>query len=109
MGVPSLVAAEQQQADPSAPACYLVSSDLSAAPDLVTDADVEQASQLCQEGGNSLEATLVNGLGWVVEGAQEVTNFSENNFAAVGCVQKQLCEWEDVWGVVGFVLVSVPS
>lgn len=58
-----------------------MASDLSAAPDLVTDADVETASsQPC----SSLEATLVNGLGWVVEEAQEVTNFTENNFAAVG-------------------------
>lgn len=61
----------------------MVASDLSAAPDLVTDADVEAASnEVCSV--NSLEATLVNGLGWVVEEAQEVTNFTENNFAAVG-------------------------
>jgi hypothetical protein len=74
-------AAEQQQQDGGA--CYLVSSDLSAAPDLVTDAEVEAASsQQC--GVSALEATLVNGLGWVVEEAQEVTNFTENNFAAVG-------------------------
>jgi hypothetical protein len=73
-------AANEQQED--SPACFLpVASELSAAPDLVTDADVEAASsQMC----SSLEATLVNGLGWVVEEAQEVTNFTENNFAAVG-------------------------
>lgn len=82
-------AAEQQDAGGlSSPlACYMVASDLSAAPDLVTDAEVEAAaaasSQLCA-GVNALEATLVNGLGWVVEEAQEVTNFTENNFAAVG-------------------------
>jgi hypothetical protein len=62
----------------------MVASDLSAAPDLVTDTDVEAASsQLCA-GASSMQATLVNGLGWMVEEAQEVTNFTESNFAAVG-------------------------
>jgi len=78
----SLPAAYEQESS-AAPACYLVSSDVSEAPELVTDADVEQASQLCA-GVSTLEATLVNGLGWVVEEAQEVTNFTESNFAAVG-------------------------
>lgn len=79
----SLPANDQQMQQEEAPACFLVASDLPAAPDLVTDADVEAASsQPCMP--SSLEATLVNGLGWVVEEAQEVTNFTENNFAAVG-------------------------
>jgi uncharacterized protein with FMN-binding domain len=67
----------------ASPACYMVASDLSTAPELVADAAADAAnSQQCVV--NSVQATLVNGLGWVVEEAQEVTNFTENNFAAVG-------------------------
>lgn len=65
------------------PACYVVASDLSAAPELVTDAQVEATGPLCAE-AKTLESRLVSGLGWMVEEAQEVTNFTESNFAAVG-------------------------
>jgi hypothetical protein len=62
----------------------MVSSDLSAAPDLVTDSEMDAASSQQCTGANLMQATLVNGLGWMVEEAQEVTNFTESNFAAVG-------------------------
>lgn len=77
------VSAPIEQEQVASPACYMVASDLSAAPGLVADAASDVASsQPCVV--NSVQATLVNGLGWVVEEAQEVANFTENNFAAVG-------------------------
>lgn len=53
--------------------------ELSAAPDLVTDMDVEASTS-----SFSVETALANGIGWVVEEGLEVTNFTESNFAAVG-------------------------
>lgn len=82
--VSALSASEGQQDPAVSPACYMVSSDLSAAPDLVTDSEMDAASSQQCTGANSMQATLVNGLGWMVEEAQEVTNFTESNFAAVG-------------------------
>lgn len=55
---------------------YQVALDVSAAPDLVTDMDVELASHS--------DNPIVTGLEWMVEEGREVTNFAENNFAAVG-------------------------
>jgi hypothetical protein len=79
----SVVNAPIEQQPGASPACYMVASDLSAAPELAANAAADVAnSQQCVV--NSVQATLVNGLGWVVEEAQEVTNFTENNFAAVG-------------------------
>jgi hypothetical protein len=53
--------------------------ELSTAPDLVTDMDVEASASPF-----SVETALATGIGWVVEEGLEVTNFSESNFAAVG-------------------------
>eukprot|EP00878_Enallax_costatus_P000600 GHUV01000701.1.p1 GENE.GHUV01000701.1~~GHUV01000701.1.p1 ORF type:complete len:392 (+),score=113.31 GHUV01000701.1:221-1396(+) len=109
------LAAEQFQTPPAqevvsveAPAVaqtsYQVSSDLSAAPDLVTDMDVELASHS--------DNPIVTGLEWMVEEGREVTNFAENNFAAVGAPTSSMwlsnSPWCLVWDAYCNVLTTRP-
>jgi hypothetical protein len=101
--LPAAAAATAQQQDVAwampaaelaAPGRLVCAPDLAAAAapaaaELVTDAEVEAAAAGAASGGfcpdaAALEAAFVQGLGWMVEEAQEVTNFSEQNFAAVG-------------------------
>jgi hypothetical protein len=63
-------------AQPAAELAMQYAPDLADGP--VTDLEVEMDDS--RTGGNM----LVNGLEWMMEEGLEVTNFTENNFAAVG-------------------------
>lgn len=79
-------------------------SELSEAPDLVTDMDVELAYHT--------DNLIVTGLEWMVEEGREVTNFSENNFAAVGAPTSSMwlsnSPWCLMWDAYCNVLTTRP-